>query len=152
MNHLKVNRYILDQYFEKGAPTIIHHADNRVTVCFNTVFFTLPYTDMIIKDVNMRVASAGLYDTLLAGYKTGDAAEATSHGEIIPADTKHKYTKLYNGATTRYIDFRLLKLFEDRYRNISFWFCDDIVKYPIIYVVDCEEVIGGILPVKRSEG
>ena len=151
MNYLKVNRYILDKYFEYGAPSIILHADNRVTVCFNIVFFTLPYAEMIIKDANMKVASPGLYDSLLEGYKTGDAAEATFHGEIIPTDTKHKFTKLYNGATTRYIDSRLLKLFEDKYRNISYWFCDDIEKYPIIYVVDCEEVVGGILPLKRSE-
>lgn len=151
MNYLKVNRYILDQYFEKDAPTIILHADTRVTICLNSVFFTLPYAKMIINDTNMKAASAALYDSLLAGYKTGDTAEATFHGEIIPSDTKHKLTKLYNGATTRYIDSRLLKLFEDKYRNISFWFCDDIDKYPIIYVVDCDEVVGGILPIKRSE-
>lgn len=123
----------------------------RVTIVFNTIFATLPAGEMLIDDTNMKVASAGLYDSLLAGYKTGDAAEATFHGEIISSDTKHKLTKLYNGATTRYIDSRLLKIFEDKYRNISFWFCDDIDKYPIIYVVDCEEVVGGILQVKRSE-
>lgn len=152
MNYLKVNRYILDQYFEKGAPSIILHTDApRVTVVFKTVFFTLPAGEMVIDDTNMKVVSAGLYDSLLTGYKTGDASEATFHGEIIPSDTKHKLTKLYNGATTRYADSRLLKLFEDKYSNISFWFCDDIDKYPIIYVIDCEEVVGGILPIKRSE-
>lgn len=152
MNYLKVNRYILDRYFEKGAPTIILHKDApRVTIVFDTLFFTLPAGQMIIDDTNMKIASEGLYNTVLDGYKNGDAAEATFHGEIIPSDTKHKLTKLYNGATTRYVDSRLLKLFEDKYRNITYWFCDDIDKYPIIYVVDCEEVVGGILPVKRSE-
>lgn len=153
MNYQKINEFILKRYYENGAPTIILHKDApRVTIVFNTIFATLPAGEMLIDDTNMRTASPGLYDSLLEGYKTGDAAEATFHGEIIPADTKHKLTKLYNGATTRYIDSRLLKLFEDKYRNISYWFCDDIVKYPIIYVVDCEEVVGGILPVKRSEG
>ena len=152
MNYQKINEYILKRYYETGAPTLILHTDApRVTIVFNTIFATLPAGEMLIDDTNMKVASAGLYDSLLAGYKTGDAAEATFHGEIIPSDTKHKLTKLYNGATTRYIDSRLLKIFEDKYRNISFWFCDDIDKYPIIYVVDCEEVVGGILPVKRSE-
>lgn len=152
MNYLKVNCYILDQYFEKGAPTIILHKDApRVTVVFNTVFFTLPAGEMIIDDTNMKVASAGLYDSLLSGYKTGDAAFATFHGEIIPSDMKHKLTKLYNGSTTRYVDSRLMKLFEDKYRNITYYFCDDLNKYPIIYIVDCKEVIGGILPVKRLE-
>ena len=153
MNYLKVNRYILDRYFEKGAPTIILHKDApRVTVCFSTVFFTLPAGEMVIDDTNMTAASAGLYDSLLSGYKTGDASEATFHGELIPPELKgHKITKLYNGASTRYVDSRLLKLFEDKYRNITYWFCDDIDKYPIIYVVDCEEVVGGILPVKYGE-
>ena len=153
MNYQKINEYILKRYYENGAPTIFLHQDKPcVTIIFNTIFATLPAGEMLIDDTNMRTASPGLYDSLLEGYKTGDAAEATFHGEIIPADTKHKLTKLYNGATTRYIDSRLLKLFEDKYRNISYWFCDDIVKYPIIYVLDCEEVVGGILPVKRSEG
>ena len=120
MNYLKVNRYILDQYFGGGSMSITHHKDAQlVTIFFNTIFFTLPTVQMMIDDTNMKLASAGLYDSILEGYKTGDAAEATFHGEIIPADTKHKLTKLYNGATTRYIDSRLLKLFEDKYRNIS---------------------------------
>lgn len=151
MNYEKVNEWILHRCYGSGVAICLHDG-NKSAIISNEVFFNMPSTELLIRADRFGIGSDGLYKSIIEGLDYSETA--TFHGDMIVSKIGNKrYTlnKLYNGSTFRFVSEKLIKLFEDKTRVQEFRFSDDIIKYPIIYILEDNVVIGGILPVKYNE-
>ena len=152
MDYIKMNRWLLDQCYSSNGVTVCL-LDGAKMFCTKSVFVIIPNQEIKVAYFNYCAGSPGLADSLFDGNTY--AKEATFHGDYIVRKVgckKLTLAKLYNGSAHRYVDEKLLKMFEDRSQLQVYRFADEIDKYPIIYILEDNSIIGGILPVKYNEG
>ena len=150
MDYIKMNRWLLDQSYCDGLT--VCSLNGVKLFCTKSVFVIIPDQEIKVTSFNFRDGSPGLANSLFDGNTY--AAEATLHGDYIVRKVgRKKFTlvKLDNGSSHRYVNEKLLKMFEDRSRIQVYRFADEIDKYPIIYILEDNSIIGGILPVKYNE-
>ena len=150
MDYIKMNRWLLDQCYNGGLT--VCPLDGAKLFATKSVFVIIPNQEIKVLYSNFYAGSSGLADSLFEGNTY--ALEASFHGDYIVRKVgREKFTlaNLYNGSTHRYVNEKLLKMFEDRSRIQVYRFADQIDKYPIIYILEDNSIIGGILPVKYNE-
>lgn len=148
MNTARLQKEVITELAKDGFNRMCYATDEDYVYITTDGYrcFRIRLEDWFIDLKKIKEDEAPMVKNMLMNF-TGNSAERTNDLRVLPND-KRTVVRITDGTIDRWLDTKLLKMFEEKSINLTYEVSEDT---QVVRILDCGEVIGLQMPVRMDK-